>query len=301
MTTLNLTRQGTQSELTDLIRSRTELECTIADLQLAAQRAGGRRNALEEDLATVEYTITAKEQELAAIIPEWDRVRGEENTGRRHLDEARARLEALYAKRGRLDKFRTKGERDRYLRAEIASMQQFRTGQANALAGLEQELVRAQQSLAEVNSSINATQAKAEDARNQVRELGEKMAQLKDEQAEKTERRKELWREDAKLESLVTNAADELRGAERTLASMMDKVRSLVTSAGPPPNETDRRTQAMVFGPSTVSLHRAGTSTVSTVPCIACSKSPMISSTSPLSSRLVTGLPTCINVLCPRR
>ncbi|KAM5531084.1 hypothetical protein V8D89_015249 [Ganoderma adspersum] len=223
VTTLNLTRQGTQSELTDLIRSRTELECTIADLQLAAQRAGGRRNALEEDLATVEGTITTKEHELAVIIPEWERVRGEEYTERRHLDEARARLEALYAKRGRLDKFRTKAERDRYLRAEIASMQQFRTGQAGALASLEQELVRARQSLAEVNSSIDATQAKAEDARNQVRELGEKMAQLKDEQSEKTERRKELWREDAKLESLVTNAADELRGAERTLASMMDK------------------------------------------------------------------------------
>ena len=198
----------------------------------------------------------SKKQELAAIIPEWERIRGEENTERRHLDEARARLEALYAKRGRFDKFRTKAERDRYLRAEIASMQQFRTGQANALAGLEQELVRAQQSLAQVNRSIDATQAKAEDARNQVRELGEKMAQLKGEQTEKTEHRKELWREDAKLESLVTNAADELRGAERTLASMMDKVRSLVTSASTA-SETDRRTRAMVFGPSAVSSHRA--------------------------------------------
>ncbi|PIL33483.1 hypothetical protein GSI_04106 [Ganoderma sinense ZZ0214-1] len=208
VTTLNFTRQGTQSELTDLIRSRAELECTIADLQLAAQRAGGRRNALEEELAAVEDAITAKEQELANIIPEWDRVRGEENAEGRHLDEARARPEALYAKRGCLDKFWTKAERDRYLRAEIASMQQFRTGQADALVGLEQELARAKQSLAEVNSSINATQAKAEDARKQTDE---------------TERRKELWREDAKLESLVTNAADELRGAERTLASMMDK------------------------------------------------------------------------------
>ncbi len=183
---------------------------------------------MEEELATVEDTITIKEQELATLIPEWERVRGEENAERRLLDEARARLEALYAKRGRLDKFRTKAERDRYLRAEIASMQQFREGQANALAGLEQELDRAKQSLAEVNRSIDDTQAKAEDARKQVRELGEKIAELKDEQAEKTERRKELWREDAKLESLVTNSADELRGAERTLASMMDKVRQLV-------------------------------------------------------------------------
>ena len=160
-------------------------------------------------------------------------MRAAESAERRQLDEARARLEALYAKRGRLDKFRTRAERDRYLRAEIASMQQFRGTQGAALAGLEQELARARQSLEEVNRSIDDTQAKAEDARNQVRELGEQIARLKDEQAEKTERRKELWREDSKLESLVTHAADELRGAERTLASMMDKVRALVSMRPP--------------------------------------------------------------------
>ncbi|KAI0645362.1 structural maintenance of chromosome protein 3 [Trametes meyenii] len=222
-TTLNLTRQGAQSELTDLVRSRTELECTVADLQNAAQRAGGRREELEAELATVEQQIEEKERAIAELTPNWDQVRGRESEERRRLDEARARLDALYAKRGRLDKFRTKTERDRYLRAEIASMQAFRKSQADTLAELEAELGRAQASLQEVSEKFVATEKKAEDGRKLVRELGERIAQLKDTQAEKTEQRKELWREDTRLESVVTNAADELRGAERTLASMMDK------------------------------------------------------------------------------
>ncbi|RPD78154.1 structural maintenance of chromosome protein 3 [Lentinus tigrinus ALCF2SS1-7] len=223
LTTLNLTRQGAQSELTDLIGSRTELECTISDLRLAAQRAGGRREALEIELETVEASIAEKQQELAELIPDWERIRATESGEKRQLEEAKARLEALYAKRGRLDKFRTQAERDRYLRAEIASMEQFRRTQANSLSGVEQELRRAQQSLREIDENVEDTQRRAEDARNQVRLLSEEIAQLKDQQAEKTERRKELWREDAKLESLVTHAADELRSAERMLASMMDK------------------------------------------------------------------------------
>ncbi|KAI0718995.1 structural maintenance of chromosome protein 3 [Cerioporus squamosus] len=223
LTTLNLTRQGAQSELTDLIGSRTELECTINDLRLAAQRAGGRREALEAELETVEASIQEKKEELAQLMPDWERIRTTESAEKRQLEEARARLDALYAKRGRLDKFRTKAERDRYLRAEIASMEQFRKAQANSLSGVEQELARAQQSLREVDENMDDTQRRAEDARNQVRVLGEEIAQLKDQQAEKTERRKELWREDSKLESLVTHAADELRSAERLLASMMDK------------------------------------------------------------------------------
>ncbi|KAI0371167.1 structural maintenance of chromosome protein 3 [Pilatotrama ljubarskyi] len=223
LTTLTLTRQGAQSELTDLVRSRTELECTVADLRLAVERAGGRREALEEELASVEAQIREKEKALAELTPEWDRVRALESEERRRLDEARARLDALYAKRGRLDKFRTKAQRDQYLRAEIAGMEAFRRTQATALSGLEDELRQAKESLKEVNDSISATQQKAEDGRDRVRELGENIAKLKDKQAEDTERRKELWREDTKLESLVTHAADELRSAERTLASMMDK------------------------------------------------------------------------------
>ena len=179
---------------------------------------------MQEELTAVETQIVEKEQAFAELSPEWDRVRGLESEERRQLDAARARLEALYAKRGRLDKFRTKAERDRYLRAEIAGMEAFRRTQSAALGGLQGELESARNSLKEISENIDATQTRVEDGRNRVRELGEKIAKLKDEQAEKSEQRKELWREDTKLESLVTHAADELRSAERTLASMMDKV-----------------------------------------------------------------------------
>ena len=283
-TTLNLTRQGAQSELTDLIGSRTELECTIADLRLAAQRAGGRREALEAELQTVEASITEKQRELTELTPDWERIRAAESNDKRLLEEARARLEALYAKRGRLDKFRTKAERDHYLRTEITGMEQFRKAQANSLSAVEQELARAQQSLREVEGNMDDTQRRAEDARNQVRVLGEEIAQLKDQQAEKTERRKELWREDAKLESLVTHAAEELRGAERTLASMMDKVCRAACHPAVAANQAINRTQGTACALLTVSLPLTRTATrVFTALCIDFLRSPTTSSTLPLN------------------
>jgi structural maintenance of chromosome 3 (chondroitin sulfate proteoglycan 6) len=45
---------------------------------------------------------------------------------------------------------------------------------------------------------------------------------------EMTEKRRDLWREDTKLDSLVSHAVDELRTAERSPAGMMDKVRVLI-------------------------------------------------------------------------
>ncbi|KAI0930349.1 hypothetical protein AcW1_009066 [Taiwanofungus camphoratus] len=223
LTTLSLTRQGAQSELTDLIRARTELECTIADLRFAAERTGGRRSELEMELGNVQAQIVTKEAALAALLPEWEAHRAHEIEEKRRLDEAKARLDALYAKRGRLNRFRTRAERDTFLRREIASIEVYRGAQSAALEGLRAELEAAKGALLEIDERTEAVQERVEDGRRRAKELGEQVSRLKDEHADLSERRKELWREDAKLDNLVTHAADELRASERTLASMMDK------------------------------------------------------------------------------
>ncbi|KAI0342003.1 RecF/RecN/SMC protein [Trametopsis cervina] len=223
LTTANLTRQGTQSELTDLVRARTELECIVADLRTAAERAGGQRTVLEEELAEVEAQIAEREASLAALLPEWEAHRATENEEKKSLDEARVKLDALYGKRGRLEKFRTRAERDRYLRAEIASVEAYSASQDSALQSSRQELAQAQAALQEIQERAAGAVDRVEDGRQRAKELGEQLSALKDEHSELTERRKELWREETKLKSQVANEADELRTAERSLASMMDK------------------------------------------------------------------------------
>ncbi|KAI0742188.1 RecF/RecN/SMC N terminal domain-containing protein [Irpex lacteus] len=229
LTTANLTRQGTQTELTDLIRSRTELQCVVSDLQTAADRAGGQRTVLETELAEVQQQIAEREASLAALLPEWEAHRTRENEEKKRMDEARVRLDALYSKRGRLEKFRTRAERDKYLRAEIASVETYAASQNNALLNARQELEQARTSLQEIEQRAGAAVERAEDGRTRAKELGEQLARLKDEHVELTERRKELWREETKLKSLVDGEADELRTAERSLASMMDKVSCIIS------------------------------------------------------------------------
>ena len=224
LTTLALTRQGTQAEITDMIRARTELQCVLADLQSAAERAGGQREVLEEELAQVEAQITEREAALAALLPEWEAHRTRENEVKMRLEDARVRLEALYGKRGRLEKFRTRAERDNYLRAEIASVEAYCTSQDNALQNARHELAQAREAMRDIEQRAEGAVERAEEGRAQTKELGEQLAKLKDQHADLTERRKELWREETKLKALVDNEADELRSAERSLASMMDKV-----------------------------------------------------------------------------
>ncbi|KAL4254273.1 SMC family protein [Abortiporus biennis] len=223
LTTLKATRLGTQSELSELIRAQTELQCIVDDLRLASEREGGKREELEAELTHVQEQIVEKEAALEQLKPEWDALRAQEIEEKRTLEDARVKLDGLYSKRGRLDKFRTKAERDRYLQAEIASMTKYKQSQAAALESVKRELENTRNALEEVEGRIENVQEKGEDGRGRVKELAEQIVKLKDEHGEMTERRKELWREETKLKSLVDNESDELRGAERTLASMMDK------------------------------------------------------------------------------
>jgi len=137
---------------------------------------------------------------------------------------AKGQLGALYSKQGRLSKFRTQGERDDYLRSEIASVEAFKQNQTTALVSVRRDLTSTRTSLEDIERRIANAETQADGGRNEVKGLSVRIAALKNESAELTEQRKEFWREETKLTSQISHASEELRSAERNLTSMMDKV-----------------------------------------------------------------------------
>ena len=223
LTTNSLTKHGITSEINDLVRSRTELDCVVEDLKAARERTGGKREALEAELDRVRSEIEQKEHELAALAPQWDKHRTRESDERRKLDEARAHLDTLYEKQGRLSRFRTRGERDAYLNNEIASLRAYQATQTASLEAAQRDLERARASVGDLAGRTDGVQNKLEERRERVKQITEELSGVKEKHSELIEKRKEMWREDARLTNTVSHAENELRQHERELASMMDK------------------------------------------------------------------------------
>ena len=179
---------------------------------------------LESDLTAVEKQIKQKEKELESVLPQWEEQRVKESREKRKAQKASTQLDALFAKQGRVNRFRTKAERDNFLENEITSLGSFQATRASALETTRAELDSSRQSLAEVQERMEGVQMRMEDGRRRTNDLTEQIKSLKGDQVDLVERRKELWREDTRLQSLVTHASDEKRSAENNLASMMDKV-----------------------------------------------------------------------------
>lgn len=233
MTTLSLSKSGYASEINDLVRARTELECLVDDLKLAREKTGGKREELEENLALVMAEIQDKKLELEKVNPDCNLIREQEAEERLRLDEARAHLEMLYEKQGRLSRFRTKAERDQHLNSEISSLKEFKAKQESNLQGVHQDLESSQTALNTLSDQIENVQTRLEDRRDRVRSISEELTKVKEKHSELLERRKELWREDARLTSTTGHAENELRQHERDLASMMDKVILILNMSKP--------------------------------------------------------------------
>lgn len=224
LSTLQLTKHGAQAEIADLIRSQKDLELRIADLRAANARAGGERSSLEGELVEIEAQIVQKEATLAALLPQWETHRASETDQRQALDEANGKLAALYAKQGRLERFRTRAERDQFLHSEIAALEFHQAAQNGALEASRAELQTAVALRDQLDERIADVIKRGQGSRSGARELGEELAALADQRGNWVEQRKDLWREDAKLDTTRNHAVDELRSAERSVASMMDKV-----------------------------------------------------------------------------
>lgn len=134
-----------------------------------------------------------------------------------------AEQQHIYAKQARSSKFANKAERDNWLNAQIQDITNNLTVRQSQLTNLEAEKRAAEENLTFKSKLIQELKQKNRTRYEQREKLAEEESQLKNDRDEATEARKALWREEARMDSLLRNCNDEIRKAERTLASSMDK------------------------------------------------------------------------------
>jgi len=223
MDLLNVDKKQFDDERRDLakLRAKTELEVNkITDGQSAAQSSRAR---LETGLHKVQNSITGREKQLSQLTPEYDRARDQENALKAQLLDAEGRRQRLYAKQGRSAKFKNKNERDIWLRKEVEEVNV-------ALATRKAVTMETTEEIAELGSDIQRIEKTIADIRRRLDSRGDHMQALSLEVQKAKEgrdlvqdQRKELWREEARLDSILRNTRQELDRAERLLSHTMDQ------------------------------------------------------------------------------
>lgn len=82
-TTLSVQASQSASEMTDLIKAKTELECVIEDAVSAGQDGEARRHANERELEEVEQRMNAIRTELMELDPQLEDLIADERERRK--------------------------------------------------------------------------------------------------------------------------------------------------------------------------------------------------------------------------
>ena len=177
---LKVDRRQLEEEKRDNARTRAKVELSVNALRDGRTQARRSLEEYDRALEQVQEAIALREAELHEISPEFNRLKDQENTAKNQLDEAEAERQRLYAKQGRNVHFRSKRERDDWLRKEIED------GNV-ALATRKAIRMQATEDVVEQERAIEQARAEAQGLRQAFDGRGEKMQSM----AEQVDKAKE--------------------------------------------------------------------------------------------------------------
>lgn len=193
---------------------------SLSDNQAAAQALKSRHDS---DLNSVRTAIGEREAELKELLPRFNASKDQEDGVKARLTEADTARQRLYAKQGRNSRFKNKSERDKWLQMEIRESNR-------SVSTVEGVVSQTQDDIQELEGEIARLEPETEQLRKQIDGRGDtlhsfdqQVQNAKDERDRLMDQRKELWREEAKLDSVLSSASSEMDRAERSLSHMMDQ------------------------------------------------------------------------------
>ncbi|KAE8153773.1 RecF/RecN/SMC [Aspergillus avenaceus] len=192
---------------------------SLSDNQVAAQAQKSRH---DEELKSVQSAIQEREAELQQLLPQFNTAKDQEDAVKSQLTDAETSRQRLYAKQSRNSRFKNKSERDKWLHAEIKE-------NYTSISSVQGVMAQTQEDIKELENEVALLEPETELLRKQIDGRGDTMQTVeqqvqaaKDERDRLMDQRKELWREEAKLDSVLINASNEVERADRTLSQMMD-------------------------------------------------------------------------------
>ncbi|KAH6888646.1 RecF/RecN/SMC [Thelonectria olida] len=222
MELLQIDRRQLEEDRRDSAKSLAKIEMKAKNLKEGQSAQEQTRAQHAADLQSVQTEIAAKENELSAILPDYNQKKASENEIRRELDTVEASKSRLFSKQSRGSRFRNKAERDSWLRQQINELDlTISTQKANKIDA-DEEVARVQQAIAQTEQEVADLRARLANWSGDRAGLADEVTKAKDLLDKLNDERKAVRRENDKLNSVISNARQEKEHAERELSHTMD-------------------------------------------------------------------------------
>jgi structural maintenance of chromosome 3 (chondroitin sulfate proteoglycan 6) len=205
------------------IKINAHISLSLGDIEESSAQFSNSKSQITSQIDQVELEIQSRQEELSKIMPHFDAIMLQETEATKKLSQLESDMDLLTAKQGRNDRFSSKTERDEWLKESISALEKSNEFEKENHAKALRLLGETQESLSSLEKEI---QASKESQKLNEKEIDELDALFKSKRAEREEKeleRKSLWREEAKLSTILDSTKEELEKSERILMGTMSK------------------------------------------------------------------------------
>ncbi|QIW95562.1 hypothetical protein AMS68_001080 [Peltaster fructicola] len=204
-------------------KEKAAVEYEVQALLDGQQAAQSNRKQYATELRDVKSRISEREAELANIQPQSEKTREQAQTLQQQIREAESTRQLLLSKQGRSARYRSKRERDDDLKQQITQVSTQLRSRESATAQYAREANKLEEQIQQLEAEIAVMRDRLDNRGDEQQTISAQTQSLKDEKEKLNDRRKGIWREEAKLDSLLANARQEMDKAEQFLNKMMDQ------------------------------------------------------------------------------
>ncbi|KAI1180047.1 putative chromosome segregation protein SudA [Nemania sp. FL0916] len=222
MELLRIDRRQLEEDRRDNAKARAKAELAVKGLSesLSAQQQAKEEHEAERD--RVKAAISSKEAELKKLMPELEKRKRKEAEVRQTLDTAEAGKQRLFTKQTRGTQFRSKSERDNWLRKEIDDLNMTLGTQKATRLDAEEQVNNIQTSIQELEDEIEGLRQKNGAFGSDRAALSEKYNKARDIVHKLQEEIKQLRKQDDTLDKELSDAREEKAKGENVLRKSMD-------------------------------------------------------------------------------
>eukprot|EP00842_Homolaphlyctis_polyrhiza_P003525 jgi/Hompol1/4173/HPOL_003548-RA len=220
---LQVERQHLEDQHRENIRTRTQLELAMTDREESGRITESDRDALLKERRLLEQQIQEKSADLATISPDFENLVRAEADLLTNIEQMEAELKLLQSKTGRSAQFRSRADRDRWLRTTVDGLQTAMQNDVAQAEGLEEDIQRSQARSAEISSEIETTKTQMETIKADLEQMENDFRNLRRERETLELERKNMWKDEASISAELENARDEYQKCERILYSTIDR------------------------------------------------------------------------------
>jgi structural maintenance of chromosome 3 (chondroitin sulfate proteoglycan 6) len=223
MDLLHIERRQLEEDRKESAKAQANVELKVKALTEGQSSADQMRQRHERDLKSIKQEIATKEAELAKIIPEYNKFKAQEAEVKTNMDNSEALTHRLHVKQGRNSHYKSKAERDQWLRREIADLNVALNAQKAGRMNTEEDINQVQADIQKLENEIAGLRERLKGWSGTRQALSDEVTNAKVILERINDERKVLRREDDKLESQRDNARVEKDRAEKELANSMDR------------------------------------------------------------------------------